>query len=91
MPPFVGGGGLLVGKDDLLSDHFDSKQSRISVDLPLTFHPTPSLATYAFRWSEVRRLLLDLQFYGFTDPYSERSTVPLCCQLPTDLRNISIV
>ena len=38
LPPLVGGGGGLVcesgGKADLLSDHFDSKQSRESVDLP---------------------------------------------------------
>ena len=27
-----------VGKADLLSDHFDGKQSRESVDLPLTCH-----------------------------------------------------
>ena len=35
------GGGLvceLVGKSDLPSDHFDSKQSREAVDLPLTCH-----------------------------------------------------
>ena len=34
---FGGGGGLVcesVGKADLLSDHFDGKQSRESVDLP---------------------------------------------------------
>ena len=40
-------GGLVcesVGKADLLSDHFDSKQSREAVDLPLT-----SLSTFAFR------------------------------------------
>ena len=40
LPPLVGpGGGLvweLVGKVDLLSDHFDSKQSRDSVDLLVT-------------------------------------------------------
>ena len=40
LPSLVGpGGGLVcesVGKDDLLSDHFDSKQSRESVDLPVT-------------------------------------------------------
>ena len=46
-PPLVGGGGGLVfesvGKADLLSDHFDGKQSRESVDLPLTCHPSPSL------------------------------------------------
>ena len=45
LPPLVGGGGELVcesaGKADLLSDHFDDKQSRESVDLPLTCHPYP--------------------------------------------------
>ena len=30
-----------VGKADLLSDHFDSKQSREAVDLSLTCHPSP--------------------------------------------------
>ena len=57
-----------VGKADLLSDHFDSKQSREAVDLPLTCHPSPSFTTYAFRSSEVRCLLLDLDPYGGTDP-----------------------
>ena len=45
------GGGLVcesVGKADLLWDHFDSKQSREAVDLPLTCHPSPSLTTFAF-------------------------------------------
>ena len=64
LPPLVvgGGGGLVcesVGKAEMLSDHFDSKQSRESVDLPLTCHPSPCLITFAFRSSEVRRLLLD--------------------------------
>ena len=72
MPPLVSeGGGLvceLVGKADLLSDHFDSKQSREAVDLPLTCHPSPSLPTFAFRSSEMRRLFLDLDPYGGTDP-----------------------
>ena len=45
-----------VGKADLLSDHFDTK----AVDLPLTCHPSPSFTTFAFRSSEVRRLLVDL-------------------------------
>ena len=40
LPPFVGGVGGLVGKSDgkadLLSAHFHGKQSRESVDLPLT-------------------------------------------------------
>ena len=72
MPPLVSeGDGLLcksVGKADLLSGHFDSKQSRETVDLPLTCHPSPSFTTFAFRSSEVRRLLLDLDSYGVTDP-----------------------
>ena len=40
LPPLVNeGGGLVcesVGKADLLSDHFDSEQSKEAVDLPLT-------------------------------------------------------
>ena len=72
LPPLVGGGGGLVcesvGKADLLSDHFDSKQSRKSVDLPLTRHPSPIIVTCAFRSSEVGRLLLDLDPCGGTDP-----------------------
>ena len=38
-----------VGNANLLSDHFDLKQSRESVDLPLTYHPSPNLITSAFR------------------------------------------
>ena len=62
-------GGLVfesVGKADLLSDHFDRKESWESLDLPLTCHPSPSLITFAFRSSEVRRLLLGLDHYGVT-------------------------
>ena len=72
LPPIVGGGGKLVcesvGQADLLSDNFDGKQSRESVDLPLTWYPSPRLTTFAFRSSEVRHLLLDLDPYGGTDP-----------------------
>ena len=57
-----------VGKADLLSDHFDGKQSRESVDPPLTCHLSPSLTSFAFRSSEVRRLLLDLDPYGGSNP-----------------------
>ena len=68
LPPLVSeGGGLVcesVGKADLLSDNFDSKQSREAVDLPLTCYKSPSLTTFAFRSSEVKRLLLDLDPYG---------------------------
>ena len=72
MPPFVSeGGGLLcesVVQADLLSDHFDSQQSREAGDLPLTCHPSPSRNTFSFRSNEVRCLLLDLDPYGDTDP-----------------------
>ena len=62
-------GGESVDKADLLLDHFDSKQSREAVDLPLTCHPSPNcLTTFTFRLSEVRRLLLDLDPCGGTDP-----------------------
>ena len=48
----------------------DSKQSREAVDLPLTCHYiSRSLTTFAFRCSEVRRLLLDLDPYGGTDQF----------------------
>ena len=71
LPPLVReGGGFVcesVGKADLLSDHFDSKQSREAVELLLTCHPSPSLTTFVFRSSEVRRLLLDLDPNGGTD------------------------
>ena len=56
-----------VGKTDLLSVHFDSKQSREAVCLPLTCHPSASFTTIAFRSREVRPLLLDLDPYGGTD------------------------
>ena len=48
-----------VGKADLMLDQSDSKQSRESVDLPLTCHPSPSLITFYFRCGEAGRLLLD--------------------------------
>ena len=57
-----------VGKADLLSGHFDGKQSREFVDPGLTCHPSPRLISFAFRSSEVRRLLLDLDPFGDSDP-----------------------
>ena len=52
-----------VGKADLLSDHFDGKQSWECVDLPLPCYPSPRLTSFTFRQNDVKRLLLDL------DPY----------------------
>ena len=37
-----------IGKADLLSDHFNIMHSRESVDLLLTYHPTPKLSTFIF-------------------------------------------
>ena len=58
MPQLVSeGGGLVwesVGKADQASDRFDSKQSKVAVDLPLTSHPSPRLTSFALRSSEVR-------------------------------------
>ena len=72
LPPLISEGGLLVcesvDKADLLSDHFEGKQSREAIDLPLTCHLSASLTTFVFRSSEVRHLLLDLDSYGGTDP-----------------------
>ena len=53
------------GKADLLLDHFDSKQS---VDVPLICYLFPSLITFVFRSSEVRRFLLDMDPNGNIDP-----------------------
>ena len=58
-----GGGGLVcdsVGNTELLAAHFEGKQSRDPVDLPFTYHPSPSLTIFAFSSWEVRRLLVDL-------------------------------
>ena len=57
-----------IGNADMLSDHFGGKQSREAVVLQLTRHPSPSIPTFAFRSSEARRLLLDFDLYGGTDP-----------------------
>ena len=49
-----------VGKPNLLSDHFYSKQPKKSVDSSVACHPSPSLITLAFKSSKVARLLLDI-------------------------------
>ena len=55
-----------VGKADLLSDHSDRHQSREVADPPLGCPPFSCLTIFAFRSSEVRRLLSDLGSYGGT-------------------------
>ena len=53
-----------IFKTDLLSDQFDGKQFSESVDQLLTCRLLPRFTTFAFRSSEVRRLLFDLGPYG---------------------------
>ena len=72
-PILLGGGGLVwegAVKAEMLSAHFDGKQSMDPIDLPFTWNPSTSLTTYPFRSREVGRLLLDLYSYGGTEPVS---------------------
>ena len=86
IPPLIGAGGGLVcesiGKADMLSAHFDGKQSMNPVDLPSTCHPSPSLTTFAFRSREVWQLLFDLDSYGGTDPLG---MFPLFLKMTTEV------
>ena len=52
-----------------MSAHFYSKQFRDPVDQPMTCRQSPSVTTLAFRSGEVRRLLLDMDFYGGSNPF----------------------
>ena len=95
LPPLFSEGGGLVCElvADLLSDHLGSKQSREAVDLPFTCHPSPCLTTFVFSSSEVRRLLLDLNHYGGTDPlgiFLLREVLMLWPPPPTSLCSISV-
>ena len=66
----------------------DSKQSREFGDLPLTYHPSPSLiVAFAFRSSEVRRLLLDLYPSAGTEPLG---MFPLFLKRTADVMEISL-
>ena len=73
LPPLVRAGGgqvyYSVDKTDMLSDYVDSKQSRETVDLPITCHLSPSVTSFTFRSREVRRVLLDLGPYDGTDQF----------------------
>ena len=57
-----------IEKAELLNRHFDSKQCRDGVLLSPTCHPMPQLSSFAFRSSEVKGLLRNLNSYGGTDP-----------------------
>ena len=70
--PLCSPGGALVsdpaGKAELLSNGFDSKQSRDIVELPQTCHPRPTFCGIAFRACEVEHHLLDLDPNSGLDP-----------------------
>ena len=57
-----------VGKAELLSAWFDSKQSRDIVELPQTCYPRLAFCGIAFRAREVERHLLDLNPNVGVDP-----------------------
>ena len=63
IPPLCSPGGVLVpdpvGKAELLSAWFDSKQSRGIVELPQTCHRRPAFCGIAFTAHEVEWYLLD--------------------------------
>ena len=92
LPPLISeGGGLvceLVGKADLLSDHFDSKQSSEAVDLPPTCHPSHSFTTIAFRSSEVRHLMLDLDPLGRFPHFLKRTADVMAPSLSVVFRQL---
>ena len=72
MPPLLKPDGSITHnpkeKATLLADVFDGKQSNVNLSLPDTCFPEPKLSKLAFRSSEVRKLLIDLDSYGGTDP-----------------------
>ncbi len=72
LPPLISEGGGLVSdskaKADLLLRHFDSKQLRDDITIPSGCHECPQFTSFAFRSSEVLRILTDLDSYGGVDP-----------------------
>ena len=94
LSPLIGAGGGLVcesvGKADMLSAHCDGKQSRDPVDLPSTCHQSPSLTTFAFRSREVKRLLLDLDSNGGTDPLGMAHSVQSALEMGQEARIVQI-
>ena len=55
-------------KADLLSSYFQSKQCSQDLELPPTCFPDPILTKCAFRASEIKSYMQDLDSYGGTDP-----------------------
>ena len=68
--------------------HRTMTQSRESVDLPLTCQPSPRRTSFAFRLSEVRRLLLDLDPCGGSEPLG---MFPLFLKRTADVLRCSVL
>ena len=73
IPPLIDESGTLIcdskSKADALSRHFDGKQCRDKISIPLSCHPEPKLKSIAFRSSEVLKLLSGLDAHGGVDPH----------------------
>ena len=72
MPPLLEPDGSMsfepLRKATLLSNTFISKQRDQELMLPLTCFPSPKLNSVAFKSTELKNYLLDLDSYGGTDP-----------------------
>jgi hypothetical protein len=72
LPALLGPGGRLVSspadKAELLSHHFDSKQSRVPIRVPASCFPMPVCRSVAFRSTMVMQFLEELDSYGGVDP-----------------------
>ena len=73
VPPLVKADGCIthssVEKVTLFADLFIySKQSNEKLEIPLSCFPEPKLNSFAFRSSEIKNILLDLDSFGAVDP-----------------------
>ena len=72
IPPLLKSDGSVtyqpLEKACIFAESFASKQSREEIQLPFSCHPQPSFNSFAFRSSELKYLLSNLDEYGGTDP-----------------------
>ena len=72
MPPLLKEDGTLTQcpkeKSTLFANVFDGKQSSEDVAIPQSCHPEAKLTTLAFRSSEIKKLMLNLDPYGGSGP-----------------------
>ena len=72
VPPLVKPNGCIthspLEKATLFADVFDSKQRNEELEIPLSYFPKHKLNSFAFRSSEVKKILLDLDSFGAINP-----------------------